>query len=375
MLAMFDPQAHILARRAIGFEFVSYHDARRFCRSLEKLAHEAPRSCSISPALDENVEDEAILIDGAPQPMLFAADRDDDLVQMPFVATSGSETPNAVGEFPAEFLRPAANRFMADVNTPSGEHFLDHTQAERKSKIEPYRIANHLGGEAMATVERITGFIHGPISQPNRPKFVNLTMPINALYLRSCFLKAIARNTMDNNDPEPAAASAAAPQKPAETLGKKLLYALGGFLLTTGGGTLIGHYFQERSWNNEKTVTKRQDDADRAFEVEQKVSEFIETRWSAAFHILDSLKSNKSEEELKTVKENFASTEKNWQLNFATIAGRIAYHIDWPFRMATDDRREGIQRMDCLTYTLGDLAKSSNIDPRSASHLIQVIDR
>jgi len=63
---MLDPQAHVLARSAIRFELIGYHDAGRFGRLLEKLAHE-PLYCSpISSALDQNVEHEALLIDGAP---------------------------------------------------------------------------------------------------------------------------------------------------------------------------------------------------------------------------------------------------------------------------------------------------------------------
>lgn len=42
MLAMLDTQAHVFARRAIRFELVGDHDARRPRRLLEKFAHEPP---------------------------------------------------------------------------------------------------------------------------------------------------------------------------------------------------------------------------------------------------------------------------------------------------------------------------------------------
>jgi hypothetical protein len=66
VLAMFDPKTHVLARSAIRFELVGDHDAGRFGRLLEKLSHEPLCGGSISPVLDENVENEALLIDGAP---------------------------------------------------------------------------------------------------------------------------------------------------------------------------------------------------------------------------------------------------------------------------------------------------------------------
>lgn len=56
-------------------------------------------------ALHENVEYETILINGAPKPVFLAADRDGDLVEMPFVAEPASRTlADVVDEVPAEFL-------------------------------------------------------------------------------------------------------------------------------------------------------------------------------------------------------------------------------------------------------------------------------
>jgi hypothetical protein len=106
---MFNSPAHVLARGAVGSELVGDHDARRSCRLLLKFADEPPCHGSISSTLNQNVENKAVLVDGAPAPMLLATDRDDDLVNMPFVVTSWSAATNWIGEFPAEFLSPVAN--------------------------------------------------------------------------------------------------------------------------------------------------------------------------------------------------------------------------------------------------------------------------
>ena len=163
VLAMFDPKAHVFARRAVRFEFVGDHDAWRSLGLLQQLPHEPPRGGPISSVLHEDVENEAALIDGPPKPMLSAADRNDDLVEMPFIAANRSAAINAIGEFPAEFLGPATNAFMADVNAACGEHFLDHAQAQRKPEIEPDRTTNDFGREAMATIKWIMGLFHDPI--------------------------------------------------------------------------------------------------------------------------------------------------------------------------------------------------------------------
>ena len=94
---------------------------------------------------------------------------------MPFVAASRCAAANAVGEFPTEFLRPVANAFAADVNAVGGEHF-PNSQAEREPEIEPIRMADPLGGKAMAAIERITKRVHDPTSPSIRPRSVDLTI-------------------------------------------------------------------------------------------------------------------------------------------------------------------------------------------------------
>jgi hypothetical protein len=134
VLAVFNLKAHILARSAVGFEFVGDHDARRFCRLPQKFAHEPSRVGLISSALNQDVENEAVLIDGAPEPMLVATDCDDDFVETPFIATNRGASTNAIGKFSAEFLRPMANGLMAHLNATSSEHFLNHPQLKGKRK-------------------------------------------------------------------------------------------------------------------------------------------------------------------------------------------------------------------------------------------------
>ena len=67
VLAVFDVQAHVLAHCSVGFELIRDHDARRPRGFLEQLPHKPLRSSLISSALNEDVENEAVLIDGAPE--------------------------------------------------------------------------------------------------------------------------------------------------------------------------------------------------------------------------------------------------------------------------------------------------------------------
>jgi hypothetical protein len=66
----------------------------------------------VAPALDEDVENEALLVNRAPQPMLLPGDGDDDLIEVPFVTAAGGSPTDPVGQFPAEFQPPLPDRLV-----------------------------------------------------------------------------------------------------------------------------------------------------------------------------------------------------------------------------------------------------------------------
>ena len=107
MLAMLDAKAHLRPRRAVGSELVRDHDARRRDGGFQELRHEPLRRAAVSSTLDQNVENEAILIDRAPQPVWLAGDRDDE------ASGAGEFHPRALSEpdvtlsrHPAPIVRP-----------------------------------------------------------------------------------------------------------------------------------------------------------------------------------------------------------------------------------------------------------------------------
>jgi hypothetical protein len=84
--------------------------------------------------LDEHVENKALLVDRAPEPVLLTGDGDDDLIQVLFVATTWRSPTDAVGKFPAEFQAPLADCLVCHQDATRRQHLLDHAQAQRKSK-------------------------------------------------------------------------------------------------------------------------------------------------------------------------------------------------------------------------------------------------
>lgn len=53
--------------------------------SFQELSHQTLCSLGITAALYQSVKDKPVLVDGAPEPVFLAGNRDDGLVKMPFV--------------------------------------------------------------------------------------------------------------------------------------------------------------------------------------------------------------------------------------------------------------------------------------------------
>src|SRR6266404_8738102 len=143
VLPMFDPGHDLPPGRGVALQLVGNEHTRRSTLLLEELAEQAFGGLLVAPALDQNIENEAILVDGTPEPMLLPGEADDDLIEVPFVATERRSPPDPVGEFPAEFEAPLPDRLVRHRDTAGGQHLLRHAQAQREPKIQQYRVADY----------------------------------------------------------------------------------------------------------------------------------------------------------------------------------------------------------------------------------------
>jgi hypothetical protein len=104
--------------------------------------------------LDQDVQHDAVLVDRPLRPVAFAADLQQHLVEMPFVARSCSTTAQPGRERRAELGAPLADRLVAHDDATLGEEILDVAKAEVEAKVQLHGVGDHLGWEAMAAVER-----------------------------------------------------------------------------------------------------------------------------------------------------------------------------------------------------------------------------
>src|SRR6266700_454974 len=111
----------------------------------------------IAPFLDQDVQDDAVLVNGSPQPAAFAADLQGHFVQMPLVTGSRSSSTQPCSESRTELGAPLTDRLMADNDAALGEQILNVAEAEVETKVQPHGVRDDLGRETVASIRRAVG--------------------------------------------------------------------------------------------------------------------------------------------------------------------------------------------------------------------------
>jgi hypothetical protein len=87
--------------------------------------------------LDEEVQNLAFIVHGAPEPIAFPPDHDDHLVEVPVIAGSGTGTAQVSGDDGSKLQEPAADSLVGDVQASFGEHLLHIAETQSEPGIQP----------------------------------------------------------------------------------------------------------------------------------------------------------------------------------------------------------------------------------------------
>src|SRR5438270_11282584 len=122
---------------AVRPQLVGRHLFRREPLLAEQLAHE-PDSCPLVPsALNQDLEDLALMIDRAPQIHMLAGDPDDHFVEMPAITWSRTAPPQSPSDRRSEFEHPTANALVGDVEPTLGKQFPNIAIAQSQPEVQP----------------------------------------------------------------------------------------------------------------------------------------------------------------------------------------------------------------------------------------------
>ena len=180
-LAVLDPGQDLALGRAIAGQFVCHDGAGYVPQPFQQLREEALRRFGIPAALHQDVEHGAVLVDGAPEVVPFAADAEEHLVEMPFAPGSRPPSAQPIREALGELQAPALDRLVAEDDAALGQEQLDVPEAQRERVVKPNRVGDDRGREAVTMV-----WIRCPLSSATMahsdsaspPQPVNVTMQV-----------------------------------------------------------------------------------------------------------------------------------------------------------------------------------------------------
>src|SRR5512139_2372350 len=119
---------------------------------LQQLAHELQRGPLVAPGLDQHIEDLAFSVDGAPQIDQAAIDLQVDLIKMPGAVRPGPAFAQVRRDQRSEMVHPAPDGLIGKPNAAFRQQVFDVAQAQGEAEVEPDRLMDDLGREAVAAV-------------------------------------------------------------------------------------------------------------------------------------------------------------------------------------------------------------------------------
>jgi hypothetical protein len=107
---------------------------------------------SVPSILHQDVQHDTSLIHRTPQVMQHAPDADENLIEVPRVPRPGTSPAQPCCEVGSELLAPVTDTLVSNRNAALSQDQLHISQTEAENMIQPHRMADDLGWEAMAMI-------------------------------------------------------------------------------------------------------------------------------------------------------------------------------------------------------------------------------
>src|SRR5258707_1862055 len=139
---------------SVGAKFVGRQQFRHKALFPEQLAHQPECRALVAAALNQHVENFALVIDGAPQVHPLARDANDHFVEMPPVARAWAGVSEPARKTGPELQNPAPHRLIGNLQASLGQELLNVAVAQCESEIEPNCVLDHRRREAVPAIRR-----------------------------------------------------------------------------------------------------------------------------------------------------------------------------------------------------------------------------
>lgn len=154
------PMLHAHQYLPFGCPIVGDQHTRHVLAGLEQLPKELAGSSLVAPALHEAIAHAAMLVDCAPQIVQRAIDGEEHRITMPFVTRLCPTLAQRIGRVLAELLTPLADRLIGHDDPALSQKRFHSTIAERETNVEPNRMTDYFGREAMTRRARVRRCFH-----------------------------------------------------------------------------------------------------------------------------------------------------------------------------------------------------------------------
>jgi hypothetical protein len=130
VLAVFHSWHYLALGGLIALQLVRDDDPRHVRQPFQQFAEKLLRALCISTALDENIQDVAILVDSPPQVMPLTVNGEKHLIEVPLVTWSGPPMPEFIRIGLTELAAPLPDGFIGHDHPAGEQEFFDIPIAE-----------------------------------------------------------------------------------------------------------------------------------------------------------------------------------------------------------------------------------------------------
>ena len=114
---MFHPWEQLALGGSVTLELVGDDHARHVHQPFEEFAEELLRRLLVPPFLHQDIQQVSLLIDGPPQIVMFALDRQKHFIEVPLIAGAWTSSTELIGILLTELAAPLANRLIGYDST------------------------------------------------------------------------------------------------------------------------------------------------------------------------------------------------------------------------------------------------------------------
>jgi hypothetical protein len=146
-----------------------------------------------------------------------------------------------------------------------------------------------------------------------------------------------------------------------------------GFLLTGVVGTLVTSWIQQRGWTWQNQVAKIDKDTQNALGAYQSASDLINARWHATYRMTRAIERGATGDEWKGARDEFAAADKQWAIQYTSVARDVAFYVDTPFAIEATDKLKLVWPLPCTAYALSN-SGGAGLDSSSARLVLEIVN-